>query len=566
MIIHDPPQMVLMSLSISALFIFLYFLYNKIYPRKSLSYDVLLFFISLLPLVSLLRIGGYESGDLNLHVAFAIPFFENIQNGILFPVWNQYVLQGYGYPLYLFVYPLPYYLSSLIHMFGFDFITSFKILIAFTFVLSGQGMYKFSSEILKDKKAGFISAIFYLFAPYHLIDMHFRVAIGELLAFAFLPFIFLYTYRLIYKFSRKNFLLFILCFSLLILSHQAMALVAAFFLTVFILVINKEKSMLIKLSIPFLASIGLTSFYWIPLIYASKFTYLLSGKIKYNSLYDLIYSPHLYGFLFQGNSGELYLIVGYFHLFVIFIFIVFYFKGKIKKPFKNLGLFMLFSSIILMFMITSSSEFIWNNIFLLKGFQFSYRLLLFVNLFLSVLAGLTLINIKSNFIVKTILILVIFSTILNWSHRRTIPSINDITIKNSLISSLNNVGPGRTIWNKTEIKKRDGEIEVIKGEVVIERLFRSQTNHTYKIIVNSDMAALIDNTTYFPGWNLTINNTDYPIKSENGLINFTLLKGVNKVTLDYSEQMINKIAKLISLTTFIVIIIISLKGKKIFIK
>src|SRR3989344_5306679 len=81
---------------------------------------------------------------------------------------------------------------SFIHLFGLSFIDSFKIILVFSFILSGQGMYLLVKDVTGNKKAGFISALFYLFAPYHLIDMHFRVAIGETLSFALLPFCFLY--------------------------------------------------------------------------------------------------------------------------------------------------------------------------------------------------------------------------------------------------------------------------------------------------------------------------------------------------------------------------------------
>ena len=563
MIISNPSHMVLLSLFFSVLLIVLYFIYRYIYPKKSISYPILILFISTMPLVSMLRSGGYESGDLNIHVAFAIPFFENLKNGIFFPVWNQYVIGGYGYPLYLFLYPLPYYLSSFIHLFGLSFIDSFKIILVFSFILSGQGMYLLVKDVTGNKKAGFISALFYLFAPYHLIDMHFRVAIGETLSFALLPFCFLYLRKMTSSFSRQNFILFASFLSLLIISHQAIALASFPFLLIYSLFLIKRKKDLSKIIFTFLLPIGITAFYWIPLLYSSRFTYLLNGRIEFSSLSSLFYSPYLFGFLFQGHSGELALIVGYLHLLVLLVFIAFLFKNKINPVFKKFGLFLLISTLFLLFMITPASESVWKNIFLLKGFQFSYRLLVLVNLFTSILAGLTLVNIQNKIFVKFLLMIVVFSSILNWGNRKALSSVNDETIRKSLYSSLDSVGQGKTVWNNVKLKKRTDNINIIKGDTTINEISRKQTNHKYFINVISNEALLTDNTTYFPGWNINADSINLPINNKNGLINFKLKKGDHSVSVYYKETRINRIARVFSFTVIIfMILIVSFSRKK----
>lgn len=567
MIIGNPSHMVLINIFFSIFLIALYFFYRYVYPKKSIPYPVSILFISTAPLISLLRSGGYESGDLNIHVAFAIPFFENLRDGIFFPIWNQYVISGYGYPLYIFLYPLPYYFSSLIHLVGLSFIDSFKIILAFSFILSGQGMYLLVKDITGSKKAGFISSLFYLFAPYHLIDMHFRVAIGEVMSFAFLPFCFLYLRKIAISFSRQNFILLTSFLSLLIVSHQAISLASFPFLLIFSLLLIKTKKNLLKIIFTFFLSSGITAFYWIPLFYGSKFTYLFSGKIEFSSLTSLFYSPYLYGFLFQGHRGELALIVGYFHLLVLLVFIALLVKNKINPASKKFGIFLLFSTIFLIFMITSASESVWKNIFLLQGFQFSYRLLVLVNLFTSALAGLILFNIKRENFVKIILLIVVFSSILNWGNRKALSSINDETIEKSLYSSLDSVGQGKTVWNSTTLKKRTENIDTVKGDAIIKETLRKQTIHSYSINVNSKEAQFLDNTTYFPGWNIRAGNVTIPINNKNGLINFKLNKGKHYVTVYYKEIAVNRIARLLSAMVIILTFLIVLSGrKKVFVK
>jgi len=48
-----------------------------------------------------------------------------------------------------------------------------------------------------NENSAFVGSLFYLFAPYHLEDLHFRVSVGEVLSFAPLPFVFYFSSLLI---------------------------------------------------------------------------------------------------------------------------------------------------------------------------------------------------------------------------------------------------------------------------------------------------------------------------------------------------------------------------------
>ena len=184
--IHEPVKMVFVSLLLSALLGGFLLIRNRVFKKK-ISLPALLILISILPLISMFRPGSYESSDLSIHSSFAIIFFQSLREGNLFPAWHSYAVGGYGYPYFLFTYPLPYYLTSLFHFLGIPFISSMKLLAGLSFSLSGLAMYYWIKEETKNKIAGFVAGIFYLFAPYHLLDLHFRFAIGEILAFAILP-------------------------------------------------------------------------------------------------------------------------------------------------------------------------------------------------------------------------------------------------------------------------------------------------------------------------------------------------------------------------------------------
>src|SRR3989344_5177949 len=334
----DPYRMVFVNIISSLFLVFSVLFYKYIFPKKPINLLILLILISILPLISILRKGTYESGDLSLHAAFAMPFFESLKEGNIVPVWNQYIMNGFGYPLYLFIYPFPYYLTAILHWLGLSFIDSLKVILAASFVGSGLTMYAFVKEELKNNLSAFTASIFFLFAPYHLVDLHFRVAIGENIAFLLLPLCFLLMKKIFTSNTLFWVITFSLSFALLILSHQAIALISLPLLVLYVLFLaieTKEKRSVFHAFVAFILGILLSAFFWVPVIVEASFTTLLSKSIiYYPDFLNFIFSPWRLGFLYQGPYGELSFILGYLHWFIIiFSILILIKKRRIPKPF-----------------------------------------------------------------------------------------------------------------------------------------------------------------------------------------------------------------------------------------
>ncbi len=216
------------------------------------------------------------------------------------------------------------------------------------------------------------------------------------------------------------------------------------------------------------------------------------------------------------------------------------------------------------------SKFMWDTFTILRNFQFTYRLLLFVALFTSFLAG-----VLSNKLDKKIIILLcffaIFQTILNWGNRRTIPTITDEVLTKQL--TVANVGegfqPAAPKWvnpkNPWQEKNPIESIEILKGEAEINEKQRTSTQHQYRINVKKD-TILKENTLYFPGWNLYVNNKIHPVhytdKNYPGIILFSLPKGEYTVNLIFTSTKTRTIAQSISIITGINMIFVL--GVKVF--
>ena len=87
----------------------------------------------------------------------------------------------YGYPIFNYYAPLPYYVGEIFYLMTGSLIFSVKMM----FVLPFVGSYIFMFLLARKfwgKLGGSLSAIFYSFAPYHALDFYARGAMGEMWA------------------------------------------------------------------------------------------------------------------------------------------------------------------------------------------------------------------------------------------------------------------------------------------------------------------------------------------------------------------------------------------------
>lgn len=543
---------------------------TKFILHKKINYLLLLILISILPVLSIFRSGTYESGLLTENVQLAISFYDTLRDGNLFPVWAHTAFAGYGNPAHLFMYPLPFYLTSIIHSLGVSFLDSVKSILALSFVFSGITMFYWIKNKLGEIPA-FVASLFYLFAPYHLIELHFRVAIGVTLGFVFIPLSFLFFDKLINTNKFKYIFPGGFALGLLMLSHPALFTVTFLFLIPYVLFLlrNKMKNfkILFKSIVFFLYGLAISAFYWIPLITESNLikhvSSLHTGDFKH--FWEYIYSPTFYGFLFQGHYGETHFIIGYPHLLIVIFAVILLFRKKFKGESKSLMLFLIFEFIFLFFMLQEISRPFWQ-LPILKDVPDAWRILAPIALLTSLLAGYITKYIlglkpKNSLIIGVVCFVAVFSTILNWGNRKTVP-LNYNAIKASFMAlpepNDNRTWtiwvPNNALWKQT-IPTAD--LQVVRGNANIKEIFRNSTKHEYVISV-SNKSIIKENTLYFPGWNVKVDGKNYPFtktyKPYGGLIVFDLKKGIYKVDVVLENSKIRDVSQKISTFSFTVMV------------
>src|SRR3989344_7055835 len=158
--------------------------------------------------------------------------------------WSPDMGYGFGYPLFNFYPPLPYLVGQIFRILGFAFMTTVKLTFAFSLILSGFTMYLLARRFF-GKLGGFVSAVFYVWAPYRAVDVFVRGAINEGWSFVFMPLILLFSYLLITERSEqkfKNIVFLCLSYAALFLTHNLIVVIFTPFFALWCLIwLIKER-------------------------------------------------------------------------------------------------------------------------------------------------------------------------------------------------------------------------------------------------------------------------------------------------------------------------------------
>ncbi|MDO8270207.1 MAG: 6-pyruvoyl-tetrahydropterin synthase-related protein [Candidatus Levybacteria bacterium] len=535
---------------------FLYFV-----RRKKHFYFYLVLASSLLPLFSLLRTGVHQSGDFAINIVKSVDLWVSLSHGIFPAHWASLLNATYGYPLFLFTYPLPYYSIVFLKFLGFSFISSEKIMISVVFILSGIGMYLLTRTFLKPAQSS-LASVLYLFAPYHLVDMHFRVALGELFAYAFLPYVFYFILQLRSKYTPTFHLLLSLSFFGLILSHQAITLVSTPFIFLLPLLLKTRFKTNLYIYSALLISILLSSFYWLPLVTSIQYTHQVdyAKSIGFENPLLYLFSPWRYSFLYQGPIGQISFPMGFAQLSLVVFSLFLLVKKKIKKTEKKLLITLLLVLAFMSIMLLPIAEPLWKLLPFMTNFQFAYRLMLPISFVLALIGGLGASYIYDKRVIGIITLAAILITILNWGTRTVIPDITDsYLIKRTPLATYEGEGlqPASPRWRDSQNiwveKLPASNIEILTGKAKIVSTKRTPILHAYSIFAE-ERTLFRENTFYFPGWNLYVNGEKCPFsyqdKEKTNTIRFFLPPGKHQVSLKFENTRVITFANSVSLITF----------------
>ncbi|QQG40359.1 MAG: glycosyltransferase family 39 protein [Candidatus Levyibacteriota bacterium] len=523
----------------------------------------LVLFFSFVAARSLLAPGLPPTHDGEYHIIRFYEFDKTLRAGDLYPRWAQDLNNGYGVPLFNYVYPLPNYIASFFHLFGVSFIDAFKLSMFFAAIVGSIAMYLWA-KIFWGEVGGVVSSVFYTFAPYHFVDIYVRGSVGEVWALAFFP-AFLWSATVFIKERRPRFVVLSGIFlSLIIFSHNILALMFfpfALFYVLFLIFFSKEKLYAIRYTLyAIFLGLGLSAIFWLPAIFEANYVkglQIYDIENNFPELYQLFIPSWGSGFSNDDLPNQMSPQIGIANIFSLLgtVIVLIILLRRKQKSVSLLILFFLLWFTVVFFLLLPASLPIWLHVPLMNYFQFPWRLLSLEILFLAFLAG-SMIMIWKNKIFLALM--VIFPIVLGVGYAKPPFYFNRDDIyyisRSNFIDGTNSPGDlFNTVWFNKGLKKQKEKILVGHGMLTDVQI--NPTKYLLRVEVNSDSQVTV-NTVYFPGWTAMINKKEIDTKPDNnGLITFFVPESTNYIVLFFKNTFVRMIATSISLVSFFSIIL-----------
>lgn len=223
-------------------------------------------FVAFLPLFTINCINGH---DIEYHLLRIEALKEGILAGHPFIKVNMLYFGGRGYASSLFYPDVLLYIPAILRCIGIPINQSYHIFVGVCILLSFVSMYYSVWLIEHDKNAAVIAAIIYTLAQYHIDDIYTRSAAGEYTAMIFLPFLMYGFYELLNARYKKPWIMVIGFWGVILCHTTTTVFVIGLYILGFIISIPKyarDIKKLIPLVLAAIATIGLSCFYWAPVL------------------------------------------------------------------------------------------------------------------------------------------------------------------------------------------------------------------------------------------------------------------------------------------------------------
>lgn len=132
-----------------------------------------------------------RTNDLSPHLMRAYFWGEAVTYAGLWPRWSAELVYGHGYPVFNFFPSLFHAFTQLFHQLGLPLLTAYRVVVYLHFLLAAVGSYLLGKQVFHSRLAGWGTAVIYVYSPYMLYDAIVRGSAPETQALALLPFLIL---------------------------------------------------------------------------------------------------------------------------------------------------------------------------------------------------------------------------------------------------------------------------------------------------------------------------------------------------------------------------------------
>ncbi|EKD89948.1 MAG: integral membrane protein-like protein [uncultured bacterium] len=529
---------------------------------------VALVLLSIIPATWALFVPGFYGASDDLHIAWLFEFHKAFMMGQIPPRFVPDLSFSFGYPLFNFVFPLPFYIGEFFHLLGLSFVDSIKAVFFISVPLSGAFMYLLLRQF-SGKSLSLIGALVYVYAPYRAVDLYIRGAIGEIVSFIFLPLIILSLVKIYQAGSFGWIGTGGLALASLVLSHNITAymffpfvgllIILQFFLT------SSKKQYFAKVGLMIFLGFLTSIFFWLPAL-------IESDLVKYDTVFNFVdhfptflqlITPYWgYGASVPGpGDGMSFFLGGANILILIGGFLLFIFKYKEIENQKKVFIVWALSAIaVAIFLMNYRSIIVWNKFPLLPYFQFPWRFLILTTFFIPLLLVIFEKLRMKRYLFIILSLIVMLPAMFYFRPQDFLGRVDEYY--------LNRYIPHPSV--SEEYKKTQEEYLRLPKDTQMRpnRIYPRATSEDpsiNEIIVLNDLDAVLKiasdkgtvinyNKYYFPGWVVKIDDkiTEISPGLPFGQITFFVPAGTHNVNVNFEETLFKKTLNAISFSSFLV--------------
>jgi hypothetical protein len=512
--------------------------FNTLFKKDTLFLLVILI-VSVLAARSLLGKGYFQMHD-DLQMMRQLEMEKCFLDGQIPCRWVPDMGYGFGFPLFNYYPPLPYLIGQGIRVLGLPFTSTAMLTFALSFLASGVTMYYLAKEFF-GRLGGVFASIFYIWAPYHALDVYVRGAMNESWAMVWFPLILWTSYRLIK--DKKDLTKWIIGLALawfgLFTSHNLMVLIfAPFFGFWMLLHLWREKRWirLPHLVLSGLLSFSLAAFFIIPVLVENNIVQintLVGGYYDYVAHYATLNQMFIsrfwgYGASLFGVEDEMSFQIGHLHWGLSMVLgayalnILYKNRKKLIKVVVNNEvlsaiLFMLFMGWFSAFMAHPRSTAIWNAIEPLRFVQFPWRYLILTTMAFSFLAGGLVLLIKEKHQKWLLAAIAIFLIAFNWNYFK--PGFKGpVTDEEKFSGEAWRIQQTAGIYDYLPVtaeiapqEQRLEMVEVLEGEAEATNQEQGTNWAKFDVEVISEEAQIRLNILKFPQWKIFVDGEEVEI-------------------------------------------------------
>jgi hypothetical protein len=486
--------------------------------------------------------------DLSNHFRFALPFYDALRAGHLYPGWLAESNHGFGDASFRFYPPGLYYLLALARTLSGSWYAATVSTFAVISMVGAFGIYFWTREFTSSRNAMW-AGIFYAVAPYHLNDLYQALLLAEFAAAAVLPFAFAFTERVCRQRRPKDVAGLAVAYALLVLTHLPLTVIGSIALALYALLRIDRKQIwrtISALSVSVAIGLAASACYWTTML--AELKWIRADNVNPQAGLD-----YRYNFVLSTFSAEA-LNVWWMNILLLFTLAMFWpalalVKRTAREDFAKAGPTTVRVTISIaavlalsLFMATPISRPVWNLIRPLQETQLPWRWLAITSMAVAVLIGFSIpfwIRVTRTqarplalFALGTIAIGLAFSASHIVREARWLTPGEFEQRLNAIPGSLS-VYQWLPVWVHEPRPEMTAQVEAGERSITIDSW--APEKRVFHVSAGDAVEARVK-TFFYPHWTATAGSQQLPVRpDENGALMVGLPKEAAEVTLEFHE-------------------------------